>query len=524
MKFINTISLFSVALLGHLTFTWQSSAPSSEENKPVDSTVSNNQVTECTTDCSVLSIGNETKDNSYLNIDFEGEGYEVIPLDSIQVQVLFESIDEGYEVILPENISYEEIKPEKKYSGKPNELKQELAAEELSSILKSLDPVLDDSGEDDGDLTVDISLNSLGACKNSLKNVGDLKNSSLLNNSNDQLHFGEYRPTIKKFSYNESLESERDSELISNKVQSKVDNNSTITSLSNIETKSNNSVNNSSELPWEIMMGLDSDSLYLDLTEDFSYLPFYTDTNLTCWNYSEIELRIDDKSDLSLLEKAFSGRTITKFKFHLDYFSNHQNIFELFEIIKTKQFKSFTFNSPNDTRRAEELIEKLGERVSFWSEMEYLDLWGFSKKQIERILNILSNVNSIIISHPYVFKPWKLKKLSMAICETNSKPLAQLKIPFVDDLKVEFLHKKVYGHEINDILSVFPKVKRIRIGISNELKSLKIIKIDTLERLEISCKQLSKFLEYLKKEPNLSSFHVTQIGARGIRLEKENNL
>ena len=132
------------------------------------------------------------------------------------------TIDEGYEVILPENISYEEIKPEEQNSGEPNGLKQEIVSEELSFILKPLDPVLDHSREDDDNLTVDISLNSLDACKNSLKNIGELKNSSFLNSDNDQLHFAEFGQKIKNYSYDESLESEQVSELILNEVQSKL--------------------------------------------------------------------------------------------------------------------------------------------------------------------------------------------------------------------------------------------------------------------------------------------------------------
>ncbi len=79
------------------------------------------------------------------------------------------------------------------------------------------------------------------------------------------------------------------------------------TVITSNEIESSESVSDLSELPFLIKSDLAEDSLWLELSEDF-YLPYYTEANLTTWKYSKIRFRMDKKSNLSRLTKAFSGK------------------------------------------------------------------------------------------------------------------------------------------------------------------------------------------------------------------------
>ena len=152
----------------------------------------------------------------------------------------------------------------------------------------------------------------------------------------------------------------------------------------------------------------------------------------------------------------------------------------------------------------------LRNNASFWSKMEHFSIRNFSKLQIVNTLNILSKVNSTIVSSSASTsesKSLKLKSLFITIKLGSDEKIGKLEIPFVEKLELQVLNcdcKK----EIEDLLPVFPNLKYLHIYVEGDFKPFKIKNNKKLKTLYISCRTKAnyEFLEYLKKETSLSSF------------------
>ena len=334
----------------------------------------------------------------------------------------------------------------------------------------------------------------------SLGNVKEPKNPSDAQSGNGLC--GKNESSNQNCSHSKGISQEQKSEM------NPSDSNTVLTSN---DTESDKPLNNLSELPSRIKSDLDTDLLLLDLTDDYC-LPYYTEENFSSWKYSKIFLQMNDQSNLSLLTKAFSGRTVTDFNININ--SNEKNLDKLFEIIKDEKFKSLLFyHFQSNNEHAEKFVENLGNEDSFWSEMEYLDLWNFPKNQIIKTLSVLSKLYSKITSNPSKYKPLKLKKLSIIIDRTNYESIDNLNIPFIEELDLRFYHYGVYLRDIDSILPIFPNIKKLSIYVSSELEYFEIGKNAELEELEIKCETLKeedKFVKYLKENTNLTSFRIRQ--------------
>ena len=224
------------------------------------------------------------------------------------------------------------------------------------------------------------------------------------------------------------------------------------------------------------------------------------------------------------MEKAFSGRNVLEFDLY--FYPNHEILFKLFEIIKNKQFNALTlYSAIGNNKYPNEFIGKLGNEISFWGEMERLDLREFQKSQIIIMLNILSNLNSIPTSNSSDSKPLKLKTLMMVINETNNESIGQLEIPSVEELHLQFNCNGNYKQEIEELLPVFPSLKKLYFTVSGELEYFEIGKNSKFEKFEINCEKLKnedEFVEYLKNGTNLTSFSIEQSNSR-IEWNKKTN-
>ena len=270
--------------------------------------------------------------------------------------------------------------------------------------------------------------------------------------------------------------------------------------------------------------GLSSDNLlHLNLKKTSYDLLNYTKDYFSSCTYSKILLEIDEKSDLSHLVAALSGKKIIEFELTFD--SNRKILFKILEIIKKENFQSLTFNSPHvNNKYAARFIRKLRYEIPFWSEMESLNLLYFSKKQIIETFHSLSRLNTTISSNLSEFKPLKLKYLSIIINRTNNEETGQLEIPFVEELDICFYHDGDYKHDIENILPIFPNAKKISIHVSGDLDSFKIEKNSKLENLEIRCHKLKnedEFVKYLKVEMDLSLVFIGQGNSNFINWSKE---
>ena len=322
--------------------------------------------------------------------------------------------------------------------------------------------------------------------------------------------FGENGSSNQNCSHLKGISQAQESEMNPIDAQPKLKKNLNASTTRREIKKSGRPLNNLSELPNMIKSDVDKD-LWLDLTDD-SCLPHYTEANFSSWKYSKIFLQMNEQSNLSLLTKAFSGRTVTDFNININ--SNEKNLDKLFEIIKDEKFKSLLFyHFQSNNEHAEKFVENLGNEDSFWSEMEYLDLWNFPKNQIIKTLSVLSKLYSKITSNPSKYKPLKLKKLSIIIDRTNYESIDNLNIPFIEELDLRFYHYGVYLRDIDSILPIFPNIKKLSIYVSSELEYFEIGKNAELEELEIKCETLKeedKFVKYLKENTNLTSFRIRQ--------------
>ena len=333
--------------------------------------------------------------------------------------------------------------------------------------------------------------------------------------------FGENGSSNQNCSHLKGISQAQESEMNPIDAQPKLKKNLNASTTRREIKKSGRPLNNLSELPNMIKSDVDKD-LWLDLTDD-SCLPHYTEANFSSWKYSKIFLQMNEQSNLSLLTKAFSGRTVTDFNININ--SKCGNLVELFEIIKKKQFKSLLlYHFQGNNKHAEEFIEKLGNEISFWSEMEYLSLWIFPKDQVIKILKNFNYVNDPITFYPFELEPLKLKKLSISIDSTDDEPIDKLNIPCVEELDLRFCHHKKYQQDIDGILPIFPNIKKGYIYVSGELEYFEIEKNDKLEELKIMCRELreeDKFVKYLKEKTNLSSFRIYQTGKDDINWKRE---
>ena len=135
----------------------------------------------------------------------------------------------------------------------------------------------------------------------------------------------------------------------------------------------------------------------------------------------------------------------------------------------------------------------MGKEPSFLIRLQSLECNGISFKSYLKLLKVLNKANQ-------QQQPNNLKRLKLLIAESISEIIHPIKIDFIQELDICFFEKMLFKYPIEELIRMFPKLKRLYIYVSGELEPFEI-ENQELESLTIRCdyfKNQSEFLEQLR--------------------------
>ena len=212
-------------------------------------------------------------------------------------------------------------------------------------------------------------------------------------------------------------------------------------------------------------------------------------------------LTVDETSQLEYFSVVLDTREYDELNIKFQDGFNQDK--ELVKIFRENPFESFALINRDkiNSEICYPLIEELIKETSFLTQLQYLECERLSFKSYLKLLEIFGKLNAIDYQQLPNSLPINLKSLRLLIDESTDDTIYPMRIDSVEELDLSFQKKMNFKYPIEQLIKMFPKLKRLDIYVRGTLVPFEI-KNQELKSLTIFCGEFtdqSEFMEQLRE-------------------------